>query len=80
MTYDLRRLRLHGLIARIPHTHRYELTHFGKRVALFYTKLNARILRPGFCGRRQSGARKRVSEPTRTARLCAGSPSLNSAA
>ena len=48
MTYDLRRLRLHGLISRIPHTHRYELTHFGKRVALFYTKLNARILRPGF--------------------------------
>ena len=26
MTYDLRRLRLHGLIQRIPHSHRYELT------------------------------------------------------
>src|SRR5207244_10389583 len=25
-TYDLRRLRLHGLIERIPHTHRYEIT------------------------------------------------------
>lgn len=41
------RLRLHGLIARIPHTHRYEITHLGKRVALFFTKLNARVLRPG---------------------------------
>jgi hypothetical protein len=47
MTYDLRRLRLHGLIARIPHTQRYEITNFGKRVALFFIKLNARVLRPG---------------------------------
>jgi hypothetical protein len=27
--YDLRRLRVHGLIARIPGTHRYRLTHIG---------------------------------------------------
>jgi hypothetical protein len=47
MTYDLRRLRLHGLIARIPRTQRYEITGLGKRVALFFTKLNARVLRPG---------------------------------
>jgi hypothetical protein len=47
MTYDLRRLRLHGLIARIPRTQRYEITDLGKRVALFYTKVNARVLRPG---------------------------------
>lgn len=47
MTYDLRRLRLHGLITRIPHTQRYEVTHLGKRVALFFTKLDTRILRPG---------------------------------
>jgi DNA-binding HxlR family transcriptional regulator len=26
MTYDLRRLRLHGLIERIPHSHRYQIT------------------------------------------------------
>ena len=26
MTYDLRRLRLHGLITRVPHTHRYRVT------------------------------------------------------
>src|SRR5919199_3275379 len=28
-TYDLRRLRLHGLIIRIPHTHRYQVTETG---------------------------------------------------
>jgi len=47
MTYDLRRLRLHRLIARIPHTHRYRVTDFGIRVALFFTKVHSRILRPG---------------------------------
>ena len=47
MTYQLRRLRLHGLIARIPKTHRYRLTSFGFRVALFCTRIYNRILRPG---------------------------------
>ena len=47
MTYDLRRLRLHGLIARIPHTHRYRVTDEGLRTALFFTRVYARILRPG---------------------------------
>jgi hypothetical protein len=46
MTYDLRRLRLHGLIERVPHTNTYTLTHDGIRVAVFYTKVHARILRP----------------------------------
>jgi hypothetical protein len=47
MTYQLRRLRLHGLIERIPKTHRYRLTDFGFRVAVFCTRTYARILRPG---------------------------------
>jgi hypothetical protein len=47
MTYDLRRLRLRGLIERIPKTHRYRLTTTGLRIALFYTRLYARALRPG---------------------------------
>ena len=46
MTYDLRRLRLHGLIERLPHTHTYTLTPDGQRVAAFYTKLHRRLLRP----------------------------------
>ncbi len=47
MTYQLRRLRLHGLIERIPKTHRYRLTSFGLRVTLFCTRAYSRILRPG---------------------------------
>ena len=47
MTYDLRRRRLHGLIERIPHSHRYRVTDLGIRVALFFTKVHGRILRPG---------------------------------
>jgi hypothetical protein len=46
MTYDLRRLRLHGLIRRIGHTNRYVLTPDGIKVAVFYTKLHNRLLRP----------------------------------
>ncbi len=47
MTYDLRRLRLHGLIERIPRSHRYRLTDFGRRAALFDVRVYARVLRPG---------------------------------
>ena len=47
MTYDLRRLRLRGLIARIPQTHRYRVTRDGLRLALFFTRAYARLLRPG---------------------------------
>ena len=46
MTYDLRRLRLKGLIQRIPETHRYTTTTYGLKVAFFYSKLYLRILRP----------------------------------
>jgi hypothetical protein len=46
MSYDLRRLRLHGLIERIPGTHTYTITPDGIRVAIFYTKLHHRLLGP----------------------------------
>jgi hypothetical protein len=46
MTYDLRRLRLHGLIERIPHSHRYRITQAGAKVAMFYARLYTRALRP----------------------------------
>lgn len=46
MSYDLRRLRLHGLIERLPRSNVYTLTHDGIRFALFYTKVNERLLRP----------------------------------
>jgi hypothetical protein len=46
MTYDLRRLRLHGLIRRLPRSNTYLLTPEGMRVALFYTKVHDRLLTP----------------------------------
>ena len=46
MTYDLRRLRLKGLIRRVPHSNRYMLTPDGVRWAVFYTKLYDRLLGP----------------------------------
>jgi len=47
MGYDLRRLARKGLLHRPPRTLRYELTPYGRRVALFLTKLRLRLLRPG---------------------------------
>jgi hypothetical protein len=46
MTYDLRRLRLHRLIERVPHTNSYVTTPEGLRVAVFYTKIHNRLLGP----------------------------------
>ena len=46
MTDDLRRLRLKGLLRRAPHSQRYRVTPYGYRVALLFTKLNARVFRP----------------------------------
>ncbi|MCW3820835.1 hypothetical protein ONA91_41085 [Micromonospora sp. DR5-3] len=45
-SYDLRRLRLKGLIARQPHSNTYTLTPDGLRFAIFYTKVHNRILTP----------------------------------
>jgi hypothetical protein len=47
ITYDLRRLRLHGLIERIPHTFRYHVTDTGMRSARYLTRLHDRLLRTG---------------------------------
>jgi hypothetical protein len=46
MSYDLRRLRLKGLIARLPGTNSDTPTPDGQRIAIFYTKLHDRLLRP----------------------------------
>jgi hypothetical protein len=46
MTYDLRRLRLKGLIFRPPQTHRYFLTQYGWKVARLFSRLEARVFRP----------------------------------
>jgi hypothetical protein len=46
VTYNLRRLRLHGIIERIAHSHRYQLTQDGLRIVLFFSRTYARLLRP----------------------------------
>jgi hypothetical protein len=48
MTYDLRRLRRRGLIARVPHTHAYVVTPAGLRVAFLYSRLSQRLLQPAW--------------------------------
>jgi hypothetical protein len=47
MTYDLRRLRAHGLITRIPHTRRYQITDTAVQHALFFTHAHDHLLRTG---------------------------------
>ena len=52
MTCDLRRLRLKGLVVRVPRSHTYMLTPDGVRFGLFYTKCYGRLLRPLVAGDR----------------------------
>lgn len=47
VTYDLRRLRHHGLIERVPGSHRYQVTDTGHSQALFLTRAHDRLLRDG---------------------------------
>ena len=47
MTYDLRRLRTHGLIERVPHSHRYRVTDPGLHTAMFLTRIHDRLLPTG---------------------------------
>ncbi|MDN5858524.1 MAG: hypothetical protein L0H84_07860, partial [Pseudonocardia sp.] len=47
MTYDLRRLRVHELIERIPRTNRYVVTDLGLSYALLFTNAHDHLLRTG---------------------------------
>jgi len=66
MTYDLRRLRLHGLIERLAGTHRYRVTDLGLRVAILFSKVHSRILRPGL-SQLFGGCPKAPNRPVATA-------------
>jgi len=46
MTYDLRRLRLKGIIFRQGRTNRYFLTPYGWKVTRLFARLEARVFRP----------------------------------
>ena len=45
-SYDLTRLRRNGLITRLPGRNLYRLTDDGLALAIFYTKVHNRVLRP----------------------------------
>ncbi|MGH3800651.1 MAG: hypothetical protein ACRDTD_11040 [Pseudonocardiaceae bacterium] len=47
VSYDLRRLRTHGLITRVPGTHRYRITDTRLHHAMLLTHLHTRLLQPG---------------------------------
>ena len=46
-SYDLRRLRAHGLINRVPGSHRYRVTDTGLHHAMILVHLQTRLLQPG---------------------------------
>ncbi len=46
ISYDLRRLRAHQIIERIPHSRSYQLTADGLSTALFFTRLTRRVIIP----------------------------------
>ena len=46
-TYDLRRLKRKRLILKMLHSHRYQLTPLGRRVAVLFTKTYGLVLAPG---------------------------------
>ncbi len=60
MTYDLRRIRVHGLIERIPHSHRYRVTDTGLQTATFLTRVQERLLPTGLA---------QLTNPAHTGRL-----------
>ncbi|HWJ52874.1 MAG TPA: hypothetical protein VNT24_05805 [Propionibacteriaceae bacterium] len=47
MSYDLRRLRAHGLITRVPRSHRYRITDTGLHHAMLLSRIHTRLLLPG---------------------------------
>ncbi len=47
MTYDLRRLKAHGLIEKIPHSHRYQVTDQGLADSMFLVAVHDRLLPTG---------------------------------
>src|SRR3989454_1580241 len=57
-TYDLRRLRLHGLIERVPRSHKYRITSLGARIAMLYVRVYARGVRPAASLPASAGSRR----------------------
>lgn len=56
ISYDLRRLRQHGLIHRIPGSCRYQMTDLGYHAALLFTHTHDHLLRTGMAQATDRGA------------------------
>ena len=65
MSYQLRRLRLKGLIRRIPQSQRYEVTEEGLRAAMFYTTSFSQVIRPQSSVLNEEGLQERLLKPLR---------------
>jgi hypothetical protein len=65
MSYDLRRLRHHGLIERQPGTHRYHVTDIGLTDALFLTRAHDRLLRTGIAETHDTATDSRLRTASR---------------
>jgi hypothetical protein len=62
-TYDLRRLRLKGLIERIAHSNRYRITDHGRRVATLFTRLTKHVVIPALAALRDTSRPSRRTPP-----------------
>jgi hypothetical protein len=65
ISYDLRRLRAHQIIERIPHSRTYQFTADGVSTALFFTRLTRRVLIPALAD--IAGTGPPLSSPLRQA-------------
>ena len=72
-SYDLARLRRNGLIERRPGSNTYQLTPDGQRVAIFYTKVHDRLLRP-LLAADHPPAPPELRRPSATTRLAVSAP------
>ena len=65
ISYDLRRLRAHQIIERIPHSRTYQVTADGLSTALFFTRLTRRVIIPALAD--IAGTGPPLSSPLRQA-------------
>jgi len=64
-TYDLRRLKDHGFIRRIPHSHRYRVTDTGLARAMFLARAHDRLLTTGLAELTAPATSSRIQHASR---------------
>ncbi len=66
ITYDLRRLRTHQLIERLPHTHRYRVTDHGLQTAMLITRVHNKFLPTAMAQQADPTGKSRLHTAART--------------